>query len=125
MKGEIVTDEILKEAAKQAQETYMKIITENMTQEREAQILQRAVDTYGVEHQTDKAIEELSELTKALLKFRYEPTETRRNELLYEMADVGIMLSQLALMYGDFNDQEIEKLDRLERRLDRGVRHWV
>lgn len=115
----------IEERAREARETYQKKISEDMTQEREAQILQRAVDTYGVEQQTDKAIEELSELTKALLKFRYEPTETRRNELLYEMADVGIMLSQLALMYGDFNEQEIAKLDRLERGLDRGVRHWI
>lgn len=41
-----------------------------MTQEREAKILERAINTYGAYAQVDMAIEEMSELTKALLKHR-------------------------------------------------------
>lgn len=115
----------IEERAREARETYQQKISEDMTLEREARILQRAVDTYGYEHQTDKAIEEMAELTKALLKYRGDPSDTHLNEVLVEMADVGIMLNQLALIYGDCVEQEIAKLDRLERRLDRGVRHWI
>jgi len=34
------------------------------------EVLQTAIDHYGSERQIDKAIEEMSELTKALLKLR-------------------------------------------------------
>lgn len=34
------------------------------------QILQDAIKHYGAEHQVDRAIEEMAELTKALLKMR-------------------------------------------------------
>lgn len=63
------------------------------------------------------AIEEMSELTKALLKYRRDPGPARKNDILEEMADVSIMLNQLALIFGDYNEQEIYKLERLERRL--------
>ena len=37
--------------------------------------------------------------------------------VLEEMADVQIMLNQLALIYGDCTEWEIKKLERLEARL--------
>lgn len=88
------------------------------------EILREAVETYGKEAQVDMAIEEMSELTKALLKHRraehspeaWDYEKTRRN-ILEEIADVIIMLMQLLMIYGgrevvqrDIND----KVKRLE-----------
>lgn len=92
------------------------------------EVLQQAVDTYGKEAQTDMAIEEMSELTKALLKHRraerspeaWDYEKTQQN-ILEEIADVIIMLTQLVIIYGgrEAIQQNInEKVDRLEKRLN-------
>ena len=68
-------------------------------------------------------IEEISELTKALLKWRRaamidgDNTEEKYNAVLEEMADVQIMLNQMALIFGDSTEYEIAKLEQLEKRL--------
>ena len=94
-----------------------------MNEEREARILQSAGDTYGAAAQTDMAIEEMSELIKALLKYRRAGAngtleESDLDAVLEEMADVSIMLNQLTLIYGDPTEWEIRKLERLEARLN-------
>ena len=93
-----------------------------MDAQREVEIMERAIATYGETCQVDVAIEEMSELTKALLKFRRggwsECSALYVDAIREEMADVSIMLSQLELIYGDVTDIEIEKLERLERRLN-------
>lgn len=92
------------------------------------EVLQNAVDTYGKEAQVDMAIEEMSELTKALLKHRraerspeeWDCEKTQQN-ILEEIADVVIMLMQLVIIYGgrDIIQQDINnKVDRLEMRLN-------
>lgn len=88
-----------------------------MTQEREARILEAAVDTYGAESQIDMMIEEMSELTKALCKYKRSPDGGTVDNVLEEMADVQIMLNQMALIFDDCTEQEIVKLVRLESRL--------
>lgn len=93
------------------------------------EILQRAVNIYGKEAQTDMAIEEMSELSKALLKHRraekspeawdYEQT---RQSIYEEIADVVIMLAQLIMIYGGREEiqKDIEsKVTRLAERLDK------
>lgn len=94
----------------------------DMTSEREAKILQSAVTTYSPIAQTDMMIEEMSELTKALLKYRRAGAngaleESDLDAVLEEMADCYIMLNQMCLIYGDPTDWEIRKLERLENRL--------
>lgn len=95
-----------------------------MTQEREGKILEDAIKTWGEEAQIIVAIEEMSELTKALSKYlRYYLTEQGSYQQIIadireEMADVGIMLNQMALIFGDPTDQEILKLLRLEQRIE-------
>ena len=89
-------------------------------------VLQRAIDTYGEERQIDKALEEMSELTKALLKMRYAKSTGVERDILMdavseETADVEIMLEQLHMIYQ--NDKKVEeykqkKIERLERRLN-------
>lgn len=91
------------------------------------EVLQAAVETYGKEAQVDMAIEEMSELTKALLKHRraehspeaWDYEKTRQN-ILEEMADVIIMLLQLVIIYGgreDIRKDIVYKVERLDKRL--------
>ena len=95
-----------------------------MTQEREAKILEGAIKTWGEEAQSVVAIEELSELTKALTKcLRYYVAEQGDHgqivaDIREEMADVGIMLNQMELIFGDPTEEEILKLLRLEQRIE-------
>ena len=77
-------------------------------------ILKKAINHYGIGPQRDKAIEELSELIRALAR-----CDDRKN-IAEEMADVRIMLAQLEIIFGN-RDQvrqiEREKLKRLSDRL--------
>lgn len=87
-------------------------------------IMDSAIETYGKEHQIDKAIEEMSELIKALLKFRY-AAEGYEMDILQdavdeEMADVRIMMTQLTMIFDNAARQAAwkrKKLERLERKL--------
>ena len=89
------------------------------------EILERAIYTFGPDCQTDKCIEEMSELTKALLKLRYCENRYERqivqDAVDEEMADVEIMLAQLKLIFNNHYRVEMEKekkLERLERRIN-------
>ncbi len=78
--------------------------------------LEAAILKYGAENQTNIAIEEMSELTKALLKERRQ-TQNRgfdvsavkkfEDDIAEEMADVIIMLVQLQMIYD--NKDEVSK----------------
>ena len=77
-------------------------------------ILMRAIHYFGPGAQRDKAIEELSELIRALAR-----SDDREN-IAEEMADVRIMLDQLELIFmnGERVRQiELEKLRRLDTRV--------
>ena len=74
-----------------------------------SEVLEQAVHTWGKEAQVDMVIEEMSELTKALLKHRratnfgtqpcnsYLDINTTKQDIYEEIADVIIMLSQLMI----------------------------
>lgn len=88
-------------------------------------IMQQAIETYGVQAQCDVAIEEMAELTKAIVKIRrvaddYEKTQAALDNLLEEIADVDIMVDQLKIMWGPKQVEEYrrKKLARLDRRLN-------
>lgn len=89
------------------------------------EIMQKAIDTYGVENQIIKTVEELSELSQALCKFLLKPyTESDRtilDNIYEEMADVEIMLEQCKMIFYEsedkINDYKKKKIKRLERRL--------
>lgn len=90
-----------------------------------ATVLERAIEAYGPEAQIDKAIEEMSELIKALLKLRYATkdyeVEICQKAVDEEMADVAIMMQQLYIIFDNVasvSDYNIAKLQRLERRLE-------
>lgn len=63
--------------------------------------LNTIVETYGNDAQEDMAIEECSELVKAILKFRRsdEKTAEMRDAVIDEIADVQIMLTQLGIIF--------------------------
>jgi len=69
-----------------------------LTQE-QMRSLNTIVETYGNDAQEDMAIEECSELVKAILKLRRsdEKTAETREAVIDEIADVQIMLSQLEI----------------------------
>lgn len=99
------------------------------------EVLQECIDTYGADKQIDQTIEEMSELTKALLKHRRKAiqlesgnvnptpdTDLRkaRGDILEETADVIIMLTQIIMIFGgrDFVERIIEsKVGRQKKRL--------
>lgn len=89
-------------------------------------ILADAIATYGTYSQVDKAIEECSELIKALLKLRYCEKDYEkpilRDAVDEEMADVEIMLTQLKMIFDNkerVESQKAKKIERLEYRLRR------
>ena len=88
-------------------------------------IMQQAIETYGVQAQCDVAVEEMAELTKAIMKLRrvaddYGKTQAALENLLEEIADVDIMIDQLKIMWGPRYVEEYrrKKLERLAKRLE-------
>lgn len=82
-------------------------------------IICEAIGFFGDDNQVDKAIEEMAELTKALLKYRHEKSSCNYNNVNEEIADVAIMLEQLIMI---FDTAEIVKfvdikLNRLNVRI--------
>ena len=86
-------------------------------------ILKSAIKMYGAVAQSDMMIEEMSELAKAILKYRRalcagELTERHKDDVIEEMADVQIMLDQMKIIYGQCAAHEIIKLNRLAQRMN-------
>lgn len=81
------------------------------------EIIKTAANLYGLNHQTDKMLEEMGELAQAFIKFRHDPTDSRRLLLLSELADVSVLLDQMRILYGDFDIWREKKLKRLEERM--------
>ncbi len=78
---------------------------------------QAAITKYGEKNQQMMAIEEMSELTKAICKYWRSPSPDTIKDILEEMADVEIMLDQLKLMFGDPKEVKEAKIHRLFRRV--------
>lgn len=83
-------------------------------------VLNDALEEYGIRSQSDIAIEEMAELTKAIIKCRRNPSVIATENLYEEIADVLIMLEQLSIHYdSDYIEQIIaKKIDRLKKRID-------
>ena len=81
---------------------------------------------WGIEAQTNMAIEEMSELTKELCKLNRakndpEKAEKVRKNIQEEIADVLNMVEQLQLFYGkdEIDKQRDYKINRTQERLSR------
>lgn len=84
----------------------------NMTNEREAKILEGAIAKFGTQAQIAKAVEELNELAAELA--RHLNGQAKVENIREEMADAFIMLNQMEMIFGDVSDVEIRKLESLE-----------
>lgn len=86
-------------------------------QEIDARVNDETMDRYGIERQSLVAMEELSELQKAISKLVRNPEEKTkpleykglRNNLIEEMADVIICMDQLKEFYG-IDHSEIQSI---------------
>lgn len=79
--------------------------------------LNTIVETYGSDKQEDMAIEEWSELIKAILKFRWSNAKDSdlRDAVIDEIADVQIMFTQLGIIFNcveEVNERIDFKIDR-------------
>lgn len=83
----------------------------------EREVLTKAIETYGPRAQQDMMIEEMSELTKAILKYRRNPSPETLDNILEEMADVEIMIEQMKIMFGECPPMIGSKIARLSSRL--------
>ena len=89
-----------------------------MTVEKRVEIARAAVMKYGRVNQVLKAIEELSELARALARdLPLDAPQEAEANVCEEIADVEIMLSQLWMFYDTQEIQEWKdaKLERLAR----------
>lgn len=89
------------------------------------EIMQKAIDTYGESAQLDMVIEEMSELTKAILKDRRNTfsdgskSSECLDNIIEEVADVEIMLEQLKIIFSCHNNIDKVKVNKLNRLKDR------
>lgn len=83
-------------------------------------VLNAALEEYGIRNQSDIAIEEMAELTKAIIKSRRNPSSPATENVLEEIADALIMLEQLTMHYGTEYISEFiqEKIIRLSLRIE-------
>lgn len=81
--------------------------------------LQFIIYTYGTKVQEDIAIEECSELIKAICKNRRNPSDETRKGIIDEIADVEIMLEQLKIIHSCSKDVEERINYKIERQIDR------
>lgn len=83
-------------------------------------VYEAAVHTWGKEHQKLIAIEEMSELTKALCKdTRYPNTPAVLDNVAEEIADVRIMLDQLEQIFACSEQVRKYKHKKIRRLADR------
>ena len=98
--------------------------------EYKTKIEKACIEKYGIDNQMLICIEEMSELTKAIIKYRrfhssdMIPVKLSEEEILYnlreEIGDVSIMLDQLKMVFGEEEINQIihEKVVREEKRLE-------
>lgn len=90
------------------------------SEQKEMALYEQVIEKFGERAQVIVAIEEMSELIKALtkwlrhLEFGQGDEETVLQCVAEERADVSIMLSQLDVIFGDNSGMECAKLDHLE-----------
>lgn len=92
----------------------MKITDENT-------ILVKVLSHYGSDAQIDICIEEMSELTKALIKNRRYHTVQTQKDIVEELTDVLICTEYIKQIFGisqnDIDEVRQYKIDRINRRI--------
>lgn len=95
--------------------------------DREKTLIKDAIDQNGM-LQLLKTAEECNELSKAINKYMFEPTERHEERIVEEAGDVMLTLQYVGYLLGDFNLKKAKEIaiDNLEKRLkdvntERGV----
>lgn len=82
-------------------------------------VLKKAICKYGKQAQLDVAVEEMAELTKEIIKSKR--GASNYHQIVEELADVYIMMTQIKLIYGIYDEELINAMDLkialLEKRL--------
>lgn len=88
-----------------------------MTEVKQLNLYNKALARYGIDAQKLMVVEECGELLNALAKLSRGRASIE--ELITELADVHIMVEQMALYYGwaEFQEEKERKLERLQQRL--------
>ena len=87
--------------------------------DRQRALCEKALKAWGVQAQLDMMIEEMAELTKAIIKYRRGIGD--KLDLLREGVDVQLMTMQLETMFppSDWEFELIQKLARVQDRLEK------
>ena len=90
-----------------------------MTQKEQKEIQQLALNIHDIHKQQWMLIEECGELLNAMAKSKRD--RAGKDEIITELADVSIIIEQMAFFYGeeDFKKEKERKLLRLKQRLQR------
>lgn len=82
-------------------------------------IINTALNKYGIENQKWMLIEECGELLNAIAKLKR--GRSTKEEIITELADVQIMVEQMAFFFGwnEFKAEKKRKLIRLNERLNK------
>lgn len=91
-----------------------------MTHLFDTELLNSAIQYFGVDCQIDKMMEECGELIQAICKMRQDVDSLDKwDHVAEEVADVQIMVNQMKLILGEKNvgKYENEKLVRLQKRI--------
>ena len=89
-----------------------------MATNKDLEIYDKALGTYGIDKQKWMLVEECGELLNALAK--HIRGRGSFDELNTELADVSIMVEQVARLYGweEFLEERAKKIERLKSRLE-------
>lgn len=84
-------------------------------------LYQQALTFFGKSSQEEKLVEEMAELTQAIMKYRRKPNEKNRQNLHEEFADVQVVMEQIKLTLdeetlNDYTAKKITRLDQLMRK---------
>ena len=81
------------------------------------ELYKKAIETWGIEAQVFMVMEETGEMLNALAKANR--GRSTKEEIITELADVSIMMEQMAYYFGytEFEEEKKKKLKRLDRRL--------
>lgn len=92
------------------------------------EVARKILNHYGLQHQKAKTIEELGELIVALQKDLLAETEGLSPEVLEEIADVHIMITQLLAEESDMTTVSLiveKKLKRQIRRMNNEIGYKI
>lgn len=89
-----------------------------MDKEKKLKLYEQAILTWGIQTQLDLLNEEIGELLAAIHKSKR--NKVTDADVITELADVSIMVEQMSILFGGYEEfvkEKEYKLERLEKRL--------